>query len=163
MRAAVWAGGVPVRAMRPLRADRGSMAPMSSMMRRVVLVSCLLGASCGGGGSKPAAQEPAPANATSDQALSNTQPAGTEAAPAAPATPAARALAKMREYEAALCACQDSPCVQAVADDMTRWSNEEARKAAAPPKLTEQEEKQAAEIGARMGECMQRAMTTKNP
>lgn len=72
-------------------------------------------------------------------------------------TPNEEALDRMRELESALCACQDMTCVQRVSEDMTQWSQELSQRGE-QLKLTDEETKQATEIGMRMGECMQRAM-----
>jgi hypothetical protein len=105
-------------------------------------------AACGGGGSKPAESPREPA------AVSNTEPTP---APA-PQTPIQEAMAKMREFSDKMCACKDSPCAQAVSDEMTKWAQEMANQTE-PVKMTEEDQKAATEIGARMGECMQKAMS----
>lgn len=58
-----------------------------------------------------------------------------------------------------MCNCQDNTCAQAVADEMTRWSQEQARTRAEPPEMGPEEQQRAMEIGERMGECMQNAIT----
>src|SRR5687768_12020249 len=113
---------------------------MNMTMRAVLVgsVAMILGA-CGGG-SKPATQEPTPAPASSDEALSNTQPA---AAQPADASPNATAMAKMREFERAMCACKDSPCAQRVSDEMTKWAQQMSMNESEPPKMTEAEQQDA--------------------
>lgn len=130
---------------------------MMSMMRFVLIASGLLVGGCGGG-NKPPAQEPGGATATADQVPSNTQP---EAAPAP--SPTSPMIAKMREFADAVCACKDAACVQGVSDDMTKWSQEAAKSNTEPKIMTEDDKKQAVEIGTRMTECMRTAMEAGSP
>ena len=99
--------------------------------------------------------------ASNDQALSNIQPAS--APPAAPATPNERALAAMKDFEGKMCACTESECANRVSNEMTKWSQEEAKRQNEPVKLSDEEMNRAVEIGTHMGECMQRAMTAGQP
>lgn len=69
------------------------------------------------------------------------------------------ALNKMRKFTDDMCACKDTACAQKVSDEMTKWSQEMVSSDKTPPKMTEADTKEAQEIGTRMGECMQRAMT----
>jgi hypothetical protein len=134
---------------------------MTPTLRAVLLVSSLVLSACGGGGNKPAAQEPASATtstASNDQVLSNTQPASAESD-----SPTARAMAKMVEFEGKMCACKDAECAKRVSDEMTVWSQAEAKKHTEPMKMTDEETKRAVELGTHMGECMQRAMSAANP
>lgn len=130
------------------------------LTRRALFVSSLVLGACGGS-SKPAAQEPAPTTATDQQTLSNTQPAA--ATPAEPATPSSRVMAKMQEFTVAMCDCKDADCAKRVSDEMTKWSQQEAQTQKEPVKMSEEDMKQATELGTRMGECMQRAMGAGNP
>lgn len=125
------------------------------MLRGALLASLFVLGACGGGGSKAAAQEPAPASG--GQALSNMQPAVAEAAP--PSSRAERAMAKMEELAGKMCACTEAQCARQVSDEMTRWSQEMAKEVENEPvKMSEEDMKRATEIGTRMGECMQTAM-----
>jgi len=87
----------------------------------------------------------------------------TEATRALGVGTAHEALAKMREFTESMCQCKDSACAQKVSDDMTKWSQEMMKEEEEPPKMTEQEIKEATEIGTRMGECMQKAMMADMP
>lgn len=58
-----------------------------------------------------------------------------------------------------LCACTDMQCVQRVSDEMTKWSQDQAAHQTEPPKMSVEETKRAADIGERMGRCMQNAMS----
>ncbi|HEY5921625.1 MAG TPA: IPT/TIG domain-containing protein [Kofleriaceae bacterium] len=82
---------------------------------------------------------------------------------AAPLTGVTRAMKKMAEFRDQLCACKDAPCVELVSDSMTKWSQEMAREQRDPPRMTEEDTKQAAEIGEQMGKCMQAAMGAGQP
>src|SRR5690606_38233625 len=93
-----------------------------------------------------------------------TQEQADKLADALPSEPGAReAMAKMNDFKVAMCACVDAACAQRVADDMTRWSQEMANDRRPPPKLSEDEVKQAAAIGEEMGQCMQKAMSQGAP
>ncbi|HEY5923749.1 MAG TPA: hypothetical protein VIV11_18835 [Kofleriaceae bacterium] len=69
-----------------------------------------------------------------------------------------RAMAKMTEFKDQMCACKDSKCAIRVSDDMTRWSQNEAKNSKTPARMTEGDTKKAAAIGEAMGKCMQTAM-----
>jgi len=73
---------------------------------------------------------------------------------------AAAALDKMAELRDMMCACHDSACAEHVADVMTKWSQEMAKEWKDPPKMTEDDQKRAGDIGEAMGKCMQAAMST---
>jgi hypothetical protein len=75
---------------------------------------------------------------------------------------AQEAMAKMREFTDKMCQCTDAECAKKVSDDMVTWSQEMAKEEE-PPKMTEDEIKEATEIGTRMGECMTKAMTAELP
>jgi hypothetical protein len=68
------------------------------------------------------------------------------------------AMAKMSEFKDQMCACKDAECAKKVSDDMTTWSQEQAKNAKEPVKMSEADQKRATEIGTQMGECMQKAM-----
>lgn len=121
------------------------------MMRVLVLASALAIGACGGGAQKPAPAEPEP--------IANRQPATTPAAAPAPATEAQAALMKMREFGAQMCACADAACAKLVSDAMTAWSQEAARRQTEPLKMSEEETNAVVEIGTKMAECMQTAMS----
>ena len=64
----------------------------------------------------------------------------------------------MSEFADRICACTDASCVEQVAKDMTRWSQEmEASQDA--DQLSDDETKQASAIAERMSDCMQQAMS----
>jgi hypothetical protein len=69
-----------------------------------------------------------------------------------------RAMKKMAEFRDHMCACKDAACAEKVSDEMTKWSMEMSKQYKDPPKLNDQEIKQATEIGETMGKCMQTAM-----
>jgi hypothetical protein len=119
-------------------------------MKTLTLVLAL--AACGGG-SKKSADKPA-------EPLANTAPTATAAATPAPPpqTETQRVMTKFHEFADAMCACKDADCAKRVSDDMTAWSQEQAKAAKEPLKMSEDEQKQAVEIGTHMGECMQAAM-----
>lgn len=73
------------------------------------------------------------------------------------AASASSALAKMTELKDEMCKCKDAKCAESVSDKMTAWSQEQAKSGKAP-KMTEADQKQAAELGEAMGTCMQQAM-----
>jgi len=70
------------------------------------------------------------------------------------------AMAKMTEFKDKMCKCaeHDTKCAQAVSDEMTKWSQEQAKNQKEPPKMNEEDTKKAAAIGEEMGKCMQKAM-----
>jgi hypothetical protein len=73
----------------------------------------------------------------------------------------ARAMAAMQMFTDKMCACTTLACAQGVSDEMMKWSQEVVKEMGAPvdPKPTEAEMKKMTEIGMRMGQCMQHAMT----
>lgn len=77
---------------------------------------------------------------------------------ALPSGDTARIFAKFMKFTDDMCACKDSACAQRVSDEMTKWSQEMSRSEREPPRMTEEDQKRAAEIGERMGKCMQTAM-----
>jgi hypothetical protein len=74
---------------------------------------------------------------------------------------AGEAMAKMSEFKDKMCACKehDTKCAQTVSDEMTKWSQEQAKNSKEPAKMSEEDTKKAAAIGEEMGKCMQKAMT----
>jgi hypothetical protein len=74
-----------------------------------------------------------------------------------------KVMAKMVEFKDQMCACKDMACAQKVSDGMTTWSQEMAKQQDEPPKLTEEETKQATQIGEQLGRCMQKAMGAGAP
>ncbi|HEY5947950.1 MAG TPA: IPT/TIG domain-containing protein [Kofleriaceae bacterium] len=74
-----------------------------------------------------------------------------------------RAMAAMTKFKDELCACKDQPCVERVSDAMTKWSKDMSKKYKEPPKMTEEDSKQAAAIGEQMGNCMQNVMSASAP
>ena len=62
-----------------------------------------------------------------------------------------------------MCACKDTACSTKVSDDMTKWAQEQAKDAKAPPKMSEDDTKKMTAIGEEMGKCMQKAMTPATP
>ena len=101
----------------------------------------LLFAACGGSSPPPATPTPPPP------------------APADAAAPVATnwfddAMVKMRGFSDAMCACKDLACAQKVGNDMTTWGQQMEKEHPEPPKLTDEQNKTAADIGQKMGECM---------
>ena len=76
---------------------------------------------------------------------------------------AGEAMAKMSEFKDEMCKCKDAKCAQDVSDKMTKWGQEQSKNQKEPPKMNEADTKKAQEIGTRMGECMQKAMTPAAP
>lgn len=66
----------------------------------------------------------------------------------------------MERFVEDMCSCSDSPCAQRVVDEMTRWSQDQAKASQEPPPLSEEDTKRATEMAERMGQCMQNAMAT---
>ena len=106
---------------------------------------------CGGSKSPPPEQP---------TVVSNTAPEPPPPPPpdAASATSTERAMALMREFMEAMCACSDSACAKSVSDRMVEWAQQEAAANHEPVTLTDAEQQEATELGTRMSECMQRAM-----
>lgn len=117
-------------------------------MIRIVLLVVLV-AACWRNAPPPAAPPPAPPPTAPPPAH----------APAPPPREIDVVMARFEQFADEMCNCQDNACAQAVADEMTRWSQEQARTHADPPELGPEDQQRAAEIGERMGECMQNAIT----
>jgi hypothetical protein len=74
------------------------------------------------------------------------------------------AMDKMVEFRDEMCACSDVACAQQVADEMTKWAQEEAKLVdAVGGQMTEERTKRATAIGEEMGNCMQKAMAGPAP
>ena len=58
-----------------------------------------------------------------------------------------------------MCNCHDTACAQSVADDMTRWSQEQASQDKESFELSADEKQRMGDIGMRLSRCMQQAMT----
>jgi len=71
---------------------------------------------------------------------------------------AAAAMQKMEDFTTRMCACKDAACAQAVSDEMSKWSQEQAKNQKSPPKLSDNEQKRSVALGEQMGKCMQEAM-----
>ena len=67
------------------------------------------------------------------------------------------ALDKMASFKDEMCTCKDSSCAQRVADEMTKWAQDQVRDSE-PPKLTDEQTQRATKLGEAMGTCMQTAM-----
>ncbi len=86
-----------------------------------------------------------------------------KATAALPSGELARVFAAFNKFTEQMCACKDAACAQQVSDELTKWSQEMARSEREPPRMTEEDSKRAAEIGERMGKCMQVAMGSGLP
>lgn len=115
-------------------------------MIRLALV-CLLAGCWRDSAPPPQAPEPPPP----------AQPMAVRRAPR-PLTDAEQAMQMMEKFADELCACQDPACAQSVTDEITRWSQEQARNRVEAPKLSDEDMKHMVEVGERMGQCMQNAM-----
>jgi hypothetical protein len=73
------------------------------------------------------------------------------------------AMAKLAELRDKMCACKDPDCAKKVSDEMTAWTQAQAKTQKEPPKMSEADQKKAADLGIAMGECMQKAMTVTPP
>jgi hypothetical protein len=111
---------------------------MKSIMLALVLAAC-------GGGSPPPAQPAPPAPVPADAAA---------AAPVAAGDWFDEALGKMKIFSDQMCACKDMTCAQKVGSDMSDWGQKMEKDHPEPPKLSEAQNKSAADIGAKMNECM---------
>jgi hypothetical protein len=65
----------------------------------------------------------------------------------------------MEQFVEDMCDCHDSQCSQRVVDEMTRWSQDQAKNNREPPKPSDEDIRRFAELGERMGMCMQKAMS----
>jgi hypothetical protein len=72
----------------------------------------------------------------------------------------AAAMKAMHHFKDEMCACSSTACAQQVSDEMTKWSQDEARDHHEPPKMSEDDVKQATALGEEMGKCMMKAMGT---
>jgi len=74
-----------------------------------------------------------------------------------------KALRKMEQFTDEICGCKDSQCAQVVSDEMTKWSQEQAKTQSDMPRMTEGDTKRATAIAERMAKCMQAAMSAGMP
>lgn len=117
-------------------------------MRALLVLAVVVAAACGGKQASPPATAP----------IDNAQPAPPP--DAAPLTFNEQAMATMQQFADDMCKCSTEDCVRQVADRMTEWSQKMANDPqAAQMKMSEAEQQQATQIGTRMGECMQKAMS----
>jgi hypothetical protein len=63
----------------------------------------------------------------------------------------------MRDFKDKMCACKDKACIDAVVEQMTKWSQENAKEHEDKP--SEEDMKQGAALGQEMAKCMQAAMS----
>ena len=119
-------------------------------MQKMLVCGVLALVACGGG-QKPAPEAPAPS-----PVVANAKPAE----PTPPKSEAGQLIDQMNKFTDEMCACADAACAQKVSDEMVAWSQDLSKKYEnnAPPPMTEDETKQAQDIGMRMGNCMQKAM-----
>jgi hypothetical protein len=110
-------------------------------MKSIAMV--LFFAACGGSTPPPAPPTPVPA-----------APADAAAAPVASTGWFDDAMVKMRGFSDAMCACKDVECAKKVGTDMSAWGAQMEKDHPEQPKLTEEQNKTAAEIGQKMGECV---------
>ena len=103
-------------------------------MQKMLVCGVLALVACGGG-QKPAPEAPAPS-----PVVANAKPAE----PTPPKSEAGQLIDQMNKFT----------------DEMVAWSQDLSKKYEnnAPPPMTEDETKQAQDIGMRMGNCMQKAM-----
>jgi hypothetical protein len=73
------------------------------------------------------------------------------------------ALAAIESFRDRICACHDhdAPCAQAITDEMTKWSQEMAKKAGSkkPDDITPEQTKVISDVAMKMSDCMVRVMT----
>lgn len=79
-------------------------------------------------------------------------------ADARPIDPFDELIDALERFTDDMCACSDPACAQQVSEELTRWSRDMTRRSQEPLKMSEQDQKRSAEIGERMGHCMQKAM-----
>jgi hypothetical protein len=70
----------------------------------------------------------------------------------------AEAMAKMGEFKDKMCKCTDAKCAQGVTEEMTKWSQEQAKGGDKDMKPSEDDAKKIAEITKGMTDCMTKAM-----
>lgn len=121
-------------------------------MVRAVVVAMLL-AACWSGKQDPA--EPT----AREEPVENRQVARRPPPPPREETP----MMAMRRFTDEFCACSDAQCAQDVSDRLTKWAQDWARaheNDEESRRMSDEDQKEATELGTRMSECMQRAMTT---
>lgn len=68
------------------------------------------------------------------------------------------AIAKMTEFKDRMCACKDKACTENVAEEMTRWSQANA-KGEKEVKMSEEDMKKSTAIGEELTRCMTKILT----
>lgn len=71
-----------------------------------------------------------------------------------------KAFAAMGAFKDRMCGCKDRACAERVQEDLTRWSQENARTLDDRSKPREAELRQMQEVGTRYGECMAKLYNT---
>jgi len=69
------------------------------------------------------------------------------------------AMVKMGEFRDKMCVCSDKTCVDAVTDEMTKWSMEMAKSSQRDIKPNDEQIKQITAITEEFAKCMTSAMT----
>ncbi|MFT3697113.1 MAG: hypothetical protein QM831_28480 [Kofleriaceae bacterium] len=72
-------------------------------------------------------------------------------------------LVKMTEFKDRICQCKDQACTQGVTNEMEKWGQDIQKQFPEPPKFTDEQTKQATQIGEQMAECMQKTMAAAAP
>jgi hypothetical protein len=125
-------------------------------MQKMLVCGVLAALTACGGGQKQA--EPAKPQAP----IENKAPAE----PVVPKTDTDLAMDAMKSFRDQFCACTNSDCAQRVANDMSKWGQEMAKKyndKDTAPKMSEQQTKEMQQIGMEMGNCMTKAMGASPP
>lgn len=99
--------------------------------------------------SSPPPPPPPPAPAPAPMPITRTAP---------PVTENERALQAFEQFADDMCNCHDAQCASDVADEMTKWSRDDAGKRDEPRKMNNEELERASMLGERLGSCMQKAM-----
>jgi hypothetical protein len=71
---------------------------------------------------------------------------------------AGEAIAKMEEFQKAMCECKDKACADKVQEDMTKWGTEQAKTAAKDEKPDPELVKKTTDIMQKYSECMTKLM-----
>jgi hypothetical protein len=78
---------------------------------------------------------------------------------APPLTENERALQALERFADDMCNCRDAQCASDVADEMTKWSRDDAHKRNERSKMNSEELERASVHGERLGSCLQKAMS----
>lgn len=73
------------------------------------------------------------------------------------------AMSMLERFRDDICACSDTPCIEQVTKEISKWGETMAKQADPARKPTPEETRRMTEISRQLTECMSRAMSAGPP